>query len=145
MVSRVIGNALRILSAVALTFSLSCDDQIFPLVDCNNYLSDEPSSATIKVQAFGRMQYYELTIVNVYEGTDTLGDLVYSYRPATETTYVDVALNRTYTFVATYQSSYKTYKAVDSATPRVKYTESECDEPCWYMYNNKVNLQIKYL
>jgi hypothetical protein len=135
-----------IMLGLAMAITLSCDDQIFPLVDCSKCLNEEPSSAqlSISVISYAKIPYFTAITISVYEGDDETGERIYWYSPTDETTKVNVALNRTYTIVAVYRLENYTYKAIDTARPTVKYTESECEEPCWFVYNNKVNLRLKY-
>jgi hypothetical protein len=135
-----------IILVLLMMFTLSCEDQIFPLVDCNNCLTQEPASAkiTIRVISYAKIPYFTAITINVYEGDDTTGERIYWYSPTNETTTIDVALNRTYTIEAVYSLETYTYRAIDTARPTVKYTESECEEACWYVYDNKVNLRLKY-
>lgn len=135
-----------LLLVLMMLFTLSCEDQIFPIVDCTNCLFEEPSSAqiSVKVISSARMPLFTSITINVYEGDDVTGEKIYWYTPTDETTTVNVALNRTYTIEAVYTQTYQTYKAIDSAKPTVKYTESECEEPCWIVYNNRVNVRLKY-
>ena len=53
-------------------------------------------------------------------------------------------LNKTFTVTATYKSEDKTYIAVDSATPKVRLTENQCEETCYYVYDREVDVRLKY-
>jgi hypothetical protein len=131
---------------VSMIPTISCYDQIFPLIDCENCLTEEPVLTQIRVEVLPsqNLQLFGGVIINVYEGDDTTGTKIHSYLPVDDNSTVDVAPNRTYTFEAIFKLDGRTYRTIDSARPAVKYSESECDEPCWYVYNNKVNLKLKY-
>ncbi len=55
-----------------------------------------------------------------------------------------VSLNKLYTFTATYSISGNIYTAVDSASPKVKYTKDDCEDPCYFIYDKTVDLRLKY-
>jgi len=55
-----------------------------------------------------------------------------------------VSINKKYTITATYFFGAK-YTAVNSVTPRVRYSKDQCDDPCYYVYDKTVNLKLKYL
>jgi hypothetical protein len=55
-----------------------------------------------------------------------------------------VKMNKKYTITAEYQIDGNTYIAVDTATPRVKYTKDQCEEPCYFVYDRKIDLRLKY-
>lgn len=131
----------KVLIAALLTpfiFTTSCE-KIFPIVDCNECLDYEPYEATVTVKTGSAI------IVNVYEGNDTSGEKINTFYPRKNETTLILSLNKTYTFEAIFIDAGKTYRAIDSVKPSVKYTDSECDEECWYIYNNKVDLRLKYL
>jgi len=124
-------------------FTSSCE-KIFPIVDCNECLDYEPYQATVKVKTGHNYTVFGYVTVNVYEGTDTSGEKIKTYFPTSQTSVVDLTLNKTYTIEAIYLDKGKRYRALDSVKPSVKYTDSECDSECWYIYNNKVDLRLKY-
>lgn len=36
------------------------------------------------------------------------------------------------------------YIATGAACPKVRYDESSCDEPCYYVYDNVIDLRLRY-
>jgi hypothetical protein len=58
--------------------------------------------------------------------------------------YRTVPLNRKYTLTATYYDRGNCYIVVNSVTPRVKYDETFCEEPCYYIFDKNVDLRLKY-
>ena len=123
-----------------LALFLSCEKKGW-FVKCQDCLPDEPSDAVLHAKLDSP---HTPTIIRVYEGV--LDDSVlYQTEEVTWSEYtIDVPLNKKYTITATYNIDGKTYIAVDSATPRVKYTEDKCDDPCYYVYDTNLNLRIKY-
>jgi hypothetical protein len=111
------------------------------LINCNECFTEEPSEAILKISLTNTEASVLLT---VYEGE--LEDSVF-YKSAL-TDYSDynfaVILNKKYTVTAEYQINGKTYIAVDTATPRVRYTEDQCEDPCYFVYDRKINLRLKY-
>lgn len=83
-------------------------------------------------------------LVTVYEGE--LEDSVFYKSSVTDGADYNfvVILNKKYTVTAEYQINGNTYIAVDTATPRVKYTEDQCEDPCYFVYDRKINLRLKY-
>lgn len=137
----------KVFIAVLLTpfiFSTSCE-KIFPIVNCNECLGYEPYEATVKVKTGSNYTIFGAVTVNVYEGNDTSGEKIKTFYPSDTESTVLLSLNKTYTLEAIYIEAGKTYRALDSVKPSVKYTDSECDEECWYIYNNRVDLRLKYM
>jgi len=138
--------SIRKIYIVAFILSLmvgtSCVEKLFPIVDCNECLDYEPTFATVTMKV-SQLGSYPVTI-NIYEGGDTSGELIYTLNTTFEKPVFEVSLNRTYTFEAIYIDGDKTFRAINAINPLVKYTDSECDTECWYIYNNTVDLRLKY-
>ncbi|HLP72106.1 MAG TPA: hypothetical protein VK155_04325 [Bacteroidales bacterium] len=131
-----------ILLFFAATFVFSCEKM--PVVNCSDCLDNEPIDAEITVKLDDSAMSADIL---VYEG-DIEDNVVFrsiNYTQLGDAT-VKVPINKKFTFAATYRYQFMsgTYTAVDSAFPRVKYDESQCENPCYYVYDNKVNLVIKY-
>lgn len=126
------------LLAIIVIFSCEGKEWIVNCVDCQ---TNEPYNATIKIKL--RETGNPVTI-NIYEG-DIEDDILYASYITNGSDYsLQTGLNRKYTFAATYSIEGKTYIAVNSTIPRVKYEESECEDPCYFIYDNIVDLRLKY-
>jgi len=113
-------------------------------VKCSDCTVNEPYEATLKCHIDSGSR--DGTLVQIWEGKleDSIfvySKRVYSYSSVFEQT---VALNKQYTLTATYIIDNKTYVAINSASPKVKLSDSKCDKSCYYIYGNEVNLQLKY-
>jgi len=82
--------------------------------------------------------------INVYEGNIDDSVLYSSFKTSGTQTTIPVTLNKKYTVTATYYISDNYYIAVDSATPRVRFEKTQCDDPCYYVYDKKIDLRLKY-
>jgi len=124
----------------------SCDENpIF--IDCQDCTQDEPDHATLILYLEKKMtDWHPAVVVRIYEGNledNILRDIFYVRQEKLE---VDVPLNKRYTITATYSDANdNSYIAVDTAFPRVKYEKSQCENPCYYVYDRIVNLRLKYI
>lgn len=132
---------VRIISFLILVFSFSCEDQ-GSIVKCSDCVADEPTTAELYAEL--DPDYYYGSLVKIWEGNLEDSILVGSYPVYQESFTQEVTLNKKYTVTATYYVSNDEYIAVDSATPRVRYAESQCDNPCYYLYDKKFDLRLKY-
>jgi hypothetical protein len=125
---------------IALIICFSCEEKGW-FIRCQDCLSGEPLTANLNIKLSNPTSAIK---VSIFEGV--LDDSVlYHTDIVTWTEYsFEVPLNKTYTVTATYELDGKTYTAVDSATPRVRYAEDQCKDPCYYIYDNNLNLRIKY-
>ncbi len=136
----------KIHKIIFLTFLLvifSCEDQDL-FVSCPDCTEQEPVGTSLEVKLDLSSFGYE-TSVNVYEGNLDDSILYTSYKTTYQTNMtIPVSLNKKYTVTATYYVNDNYYIAVDSATPRVKYDKTDCDDPCYYVYDRNIDLRIKY-
>jgi len=124
----------------------SCEKQMLVLVKCSECTTEEPATAQITLRLSEEYVIFNVVTLNIYEGDNTDGQLVISLTgTAGSGRKIDVSLNRTYTLEAIYSINSRTYRVIDSARPQVKYSESDCDEPCYFIYNNTADLRLKYL
>lgn len=134
-------NLIRALMFLFLTISFSCEEQGW-LVNCSDCVSEEPEKAEIKVKLTGIDTSVQLF---VYDGL-LEDNVIYDSAVTSGTDYTfTVSLNKLYTFTARYVIiKGDIYTAVDSATPRVKYTKDACKDPCYFVYDKVVDLRLKY-
>jgi hypothetical protein len=127
---------------LAMVMLFSCED-ITLVLDCSKCNTDEPSDAEIAIKVSSS---YNEVLINIYEGNlddSILYKTITAYGSSASCT---LPLNKTFAFSARYFTSYgDIYYVINSITPHVKYVEDQCDEPCYFIYNNTVNLKLKYL
>jgi len=131
----------RILFLLVLVLFFSCEDQVF-FVKCSDCTAEEPVTAKLEINLDPDLYYGAL--IQIWAGN--LEDSILLVKDATYSNSYsrEVTLNRNYTVTATYYVSNDKYIAVDSATPRVKYDNSQCQDPCYYVYDRICDLSLKY-
>ena len=132
---------IRILLFLFLVISFSCEDQTF-LIQCSDCTAEEPVTAELLADL--DPNYYYNSLVQIWEGNLEDSILVGSYPSYSKVFSQSVVLNKKYTITATYLTHNGTIIAVDSATPRVKYEKAQCEAACFYIYDTKCNLKLKY-
>ncbi len=128
-----------------ITICFSCEKPGYFIVDCTECFTDEPKDATleIKLEVFSRVTNV-LTVLRIYEGNLEDSLLYREYRLNGSSTTATVPVNNDYTLTAKYYIGGRYYIAVNSVTPRIKYDKETCTDPCYYVYNKKVDLRLKY-
>jgi hypothetical protein len=95
---------------------------------------------------FGGSPVYEplYKTVTIYEGA--IEDSLILNRFTTELAYmtIDAMLYKNYTVTLNFKIGGKDYIAVDAVCPKVRYDESSCDQPCYYIYDNVADLRLRY-
>jgi hypothetical protein len=133
--------ASKIFLLITLIILFSCEDKIV-LVKCADCVLDEPLKTDLVIK-LEKPYASNVTVIRVYEG-NIEDSVLYATKDylGTETT-IPVTLNKKYTVTATYNIG-KTYVAIDATTPQVRYEKSQCDDPCYYVYNRDIDLRLKY-
>jgi len=122
---------------------LSCDEN-FVIVNCSDCLQSEPVEANIKLEMDDNGNYNGT--IRIYEGNIEDSILWMSTVVYARTMEFTVQINKKYTFRVDYQGKNGVkYSAIDSAYPRVKFEAEQCSSgPCFYIYDNKLNMKLKY-
>jgi hypothetical protein len=134
---------LIIISFPILTILFSCEET-GGWVDCRECFPEEPLEALMEAKLTSFSSNNFATTLHVYEGTLETGNLLATYQTYQETFTFRLPVNKEYTITSSffYQENY--YTTVDAAYPRVKYDRSTCEEACYYVYDTKLNLKLKY-
>lgn len=126
---------------IIMIILFSCEEKGL-IINCNDCTADEPINAVVKAEISDK--YSSGVVVRIWEGKLEDNFLIDSLTIFTSSYERMVAINKTYTITATYLINNKEYTAVDSATPRVRYTTDYCEEACYYLYDLKYDLRLKY-
>lgn len=140
MAVKTIKPGIRVLLFLFLAAAFSCEEQGW-FADCNDCSPEEPANEYLIIK-ITRSQ--APVIIDIYEGEFEDRVLLESVNSASDTYRTSVRLNKKYTATATYDEAGRIYTAVDSAFPRTKFTETQCTDPCWYVYDNEIDLRLKY-
>jgi hypothetical protein len=143
----VLNRAMRITSKiflfVALIFCFSCEDQGLN-VKCPDCKETEPSNTDLELKLKLRDFGFSTATITVYEGNIEDNIIYDTFQTKEESSTVTVTLNKKYTVTATYFLNDNSYIAVDSATPKVRFEKSQCDNPCYFVYDRNIDLRLKY-
>jgi hypothetical protein len=139
----VLGNfiraVLRTAAFILMSVLFSCEE-IF-IVDCTECELTEPTEAYLQIRLDKNQEGARITI---YEGNPEDNVIYMKFTTYTEVIFQKVPLNKSYTLTAEYPKSGRKYVAVNSVVPRVKYEEEKCNDPCYYIHDDIVDLHLKY-
>jgi hypothetical protein len=135
-----------------LVFCFSCNEEEnffreISLINCDKCTSEEPPDAYLEIK-LEKLYKHSLSdpFINIiiYEGNLEDGIVYKTIRTTNNETAENVPLNKKYTITAEYSINTHSYIAVTSVTPHVKYDRYNCNDPCYYVVDNSVNLRLKY-
>jgi hypothetical protein len=131
---------LKISAFLVITIFFSCEGKEW-FVNCPDCTTEEPEFALVKIKL---KDIKSLVSIKIYEG-DLEDNVLYSSFDTQGSDFTTkTSLNKKYTFTATYNIDGIIYVAVSSAIPRIRYEENQCENPCYFIYDNIVNLRLKY-
>jgi hypothetical protein len=134
-------SVLHLIFLFALILLFSCEDSMY-VTNCDECEEEEPVTTTLAAEL--DPDYSAGVVVMLWEGRLEDNIRIDSTKSFSGTYNKKVSLNRTYTVTAIYIKGNKIYTSVDSTTPRIRYTEDMCDEPCYYVYDKQLDLRLKY-
>ena len=132
---------IRILLFFVTVVLFSCEDTGH-FVKCSECTTTEPVKAELEIKV-DINNSGAATLIDVYEGNLEDGVLYDSFSTTDPTSSISVTMNKKYTVTARYNLTGDIYIAVDSATPRVKYTKDQCENPCYFVYDKVLDLRLK--
>jgi hypothetical protein len=131
---------LKIFLFVLIGICFSCEERGW-IADCAECVANEPREGFLSIRLTGN----ELPVrVRVYQG-EIEDSVLYAYTEIYGGKYTPgITLNKKYTVTATYNIGGSIYIAIDSATPKVRYIEDQCEESCYFVYDRVIDLRLKY-
>ncbi|MEE4215016.1 MAG: hypothetical protein V2I34_08095 [Bacteroidales bacterium] len=140
---------LRITKIVILPFIVSmclltsCEDLY--MVDCNECTYIEPKTCLLRIELgneFNNPEPYEVTIYRgtLEDGVVVFNEIIYNVFSFN----YSVSINTEYTVTASVEKNGTEYVAVDATTPRTRRIEDVCEETCYLVVDNSVDLEFKY-
>jgi hypothetical protein len=140
----VLDRAKKILSGAfffsLITIMFSCEEML--PVDCEECTANEPMEIYLLISTDEVQSGAE---VSIYEGFIEDSVLLHRYKTYSLDSFYKVPLNKSYTLSAKYIRDGKTYIVITSITPGLRYEESQCSEPCYYVYDRKIDLRLDKL
>jgi hypothetical protein len=131
---------------VALTVLIlfSCEEGY--LTDCGECSREYPVQSTLRVLLWNPDITIQNARVTLYEGTieDSLVIQYYDLDLFSSVVTFDAILFKDYSATLEFNSEGQKYITTGAARPRVRYDETSCDEPCYYVYDNVIDLRLRY-
>jgi|WetSurMetagenome_2_1015567.scaffolds.fasta_scaffold00375_22 hypothetical protein len=113
-------------------------------VVCNDCVSDPNGNCKLIIHLSLIGDNHSNIPVKIYEGPVENNNLLFETSMYLDYGEFTVMPDKEYTVTASYNIGGKKYIAVDSTRPKIMYDDSSCDVPCYYVYDNEINLRLKY-
>jgi len=131
------------IAMVTLALTVSCNEKIFTGdVDCNDCYYDKPDEADLIIDLTISYKYPNPQ-VTVYKGDVENNDVVSVERTESTPYYVSVPVDNKYSVRVEYRSGNKTVIAVDGTNLKVLRVSDACDDACYIIENDHIDLTLK--
>ncbi len=114
------------------------------ITDCRECSTDGIGDVKLKLY-IGSTSYDPASRrITVYEGA--IEDSLILSRFSTHAGYIeyDALLYKDYTVTVEFVRNGKTNISIDAACPQLRYDENTCNEPCYYIYGNIIDVRLRY-
>ncbi len=134
----------HIIVALTLLLLFSCEKG--GLTDCTK--CDTSENYLVQLEIYIRSPDYVPSnpSVTVFEGA--IEDSIVLKRISVNESYsyvtFDALLYKDYSASVEFTLDGKKYVTVGAASPKVRYDETTCDQPCYYVYDNVIDLRLRY-
>jgi hypothetical protein len=130
--------------SLLLMLLLSCEENFAP--NCDECSATRPETATLTI-SFRNPDYVPVNPkVTLYEGAIEDSIILVQYTIQDPYSYIsfDALLYKDYTATLEFILDGRTYITTDGVFPQVGYDETSCDEPCYFVYDNNLDLRLRY-
>lgn len=119
----------------------SCEDMTL-IVDCHNCFSEKPTITTITIKVTKNDENAFVPII-IYRGDIETGEIIKKDTAFFNTYEVVLNIDEYYSVQAEYQNKGKTIYAVDGKKLRTRKDNSSCDEPCYIILGDELDVRLK--
>lgn len=133
-----------VIVVLAVLLIFSCDEGY--MTDCRECNPEYPVQSKLKIRYWNPDIVLQDGKVTLYEGIveDSLVIGYYDVEMAVSDLTYDAILYKDYSATLEFIFEGQKYIATGAARPRVRYDETSCDEPCYYIYDNVIDLRLRY-
>jgi len=115
------------------------------MTNCSECMPDSVGEVKLKIYLNEDRSSSPDFIVTIYEGPVENGLILEKIEVLSNYFEYPAMLYKDYSLSVEYTINGEKYIAIDKALPKVRYDESTCSEPCYAVYDNVVDLRLKYV
>jgi hypothetical protein len=133
-----------IILAILFLLLFSCEEGY--LTNCDECYTNNDNNVVLKIR-YRNEHYVPINpVVTLYDGNISDSVIIEKFRITDPYSYIDyyAILYKDYSAMLEYTYDGKKYAVVASACPKVRHDETTCEESCWYVYDNILDLRLRY-
>jgi hypothetical protein len=121
-----------------------CEEKIITWdVDCNECYTIKPDSVDLIINWTKNEDYPEIPVV-LFKGKVDKGEWIDTFFCFEDPAYIWVKANEEYAAKAIYEKSDRTVIVVDGTETKLKRVSEACDESCWVITDEILELKLKF-
>ncbi len=134
----------HIVVALTLLLLFSCEES--NITDCSECNPGENYIVELKIPIRTPEYIPSNPIVTIYEGAMEDNIVLERFTVNESYSYItfDAVLYKDYTACLEFILDGKQYISIGAACPKVRYDKTSCNEPCYYVYDNVIDLKLRY-
>jgi hypothetical protein len=127
-----------------MTLMYACSEKIFTEgVNCEECYQEKPDSAYVEIKLTINDTYDSIPLI-VYCDKVENNEIDWIDTADTNPFYLFVEVNKYYSVAAKYIKNTDTIIAIDGTKIKIKHVSGECDEDCWIIEGDELNVTLKY-
>jgi len=127
-----------------MTLMYACSEKIFTAgVDCEECYQEKPDSAYLVIELTIN-DIYDSIPLTVYKNEVENNEIEWIDTAYANPFYLLVPVNKEFSVAAEYIKSTEKIIAIDGTKIRIKHVSGECDEDCWIIEGDDLNVKLKY-
>ncbi len=129
--------------AAFILLLFSCEEGF--ITDCNECYTDNPN-VFLKIRFRNPESVPVNPTITLYEGNVNDSLILEKYYISDPYSYIDynAILYKDYSATLEFTYNNKKYVITAAACPKMKYDETTCEEPCYFLYDNVLDLRLRY-
>lgn len=133
-----------LITVLLMLLLFSCEEGF--LTDCNECYTSDNYNVVLYIRYRNLEAVPGNPVVTLYEGNVSDSLIIGKYYitdPYSVTSHYAM-LYKDYSATLEFIIDGQKYLITGGASPKVRYDETTCEEPCWYVYDNVIDLRLRY-
>jgi len=133
-----------IILTITILLLFSCEEGY--LTDCTRCYTSQNYNVILNIKLDNHDRNLENPVLTLYEGPVSDGVIIekYQVRNTNSIVYQGALLYKDYSATLEFSYNGRQYVTTAGACPKVRYDETTCEQPCWYIYDNIIDLNLRY-
>jgi len=129
---------------LSLLLLLSCEEG--NITNCNYCYTSNDYDVVLHIRYRNLKNVPMNPVVTLYEGNISDSIILEKYYITDPYSGIDyyAMLYKDYSATLEFTLGGRKYKTTAAACPKVRYDETTCEEPCWYVYDNIIDLRLRF-